>query len=713
MEKSLHEELSRIHQMMKTNNIKISIKEETDPDELRFGQRKINALGEAKNKGDYQGFNNVPFWILAPKGGGEPEVWKMRPGMSYDELFPNSNIKYGTVVDAAKITHENQPYIDGDQGGKICLPDQSWLDFFGEKELVYKFKSPKTGKVYAIQMGLRDTSNFMYGPNQEKLSGIEAAIACYGGSNGWVIKANNISDKQFQEGRSPYKDINSDEYWSDNPEAGLFDIRSNDDIYWDETGIYYEIIIGVVIGIVTAGIGSAFAITSVLGRTLLIIAEIGVELGALMPKIMNSWERGMTVDAVMTTMFAFIPALFAIKPIGKFLGKGLGGLDVSEKTLASLLAKIKRAGGWEVIMTPGFFKTIDGKMFLESLTKAELEGFNVGMKMVDNLGNASEKELADLAKEVKKIVEKNWKNISKELRQKTYSWADKIAEDLAQYFVKNTSIAFGTGFVPSLARGFIVVTPIAMTIQIAGAYIKELITHSEEIAMEEAEKKTQEIIKTITEKWWGQSAYDFYTFQLHSMLYPQKTKEDFIELATEVYKNPENVDIKVQEKVMEYRERVDQEIQSNPSKLIQAEAIFLQEKRKNVSIIEEQLEKLGFTNILIDSTNKTLSDNWTIDMVFNGKKVKGVITFTKNTEGYHEIKITVDGVEIYPNLNKPISDILNKDKVVRVPPGYKEEKQNKFCCLGINKKYSECPKDEFDALPDNEKKLVKKEESCQ
>lgn len=693
--------------------------QEPDPDTLRYGTRTINPMRyDSKptsrlEKGEYEGFNNKPFKILAPKEGGEPTVWKISKDMKWSTLIPGM-VKYGTVESDDGFLIENQPYIEKDNK-ILCLPDEAWLKQF--EGLVYKFKSPKTGKEYAITMSLRDTSDIPYGPNGMHLTGIEAAQKCFGGDNGWVVLASNVANIdgkiQIDGGRTPYKDINSNEYWTDDVRAELFDTRSDDDIFWDEYGMKIEIGIGILVALVTAGIGSVFSLST----GIIIAMEIALEAGLLYPKMKNSWDRGNEIDSVITGLFCLLPIAFNFAPIKRFLSTGLNP-NIAEATIQSLLKKIDNVGGFEVILKRSdYFTTLEGKQLLQSLTKAEREALEVGLAMSKNMSKAGPMELKIFAEEVEKFIKANGKNIDDFIRQKGMTWAEQIVDNLGQAFVKNMSIAYGGGILPVLTRGFLIVMPVYKLLWGVGEKIKENLTHIDEKNKEKAEAEAEKLTNYLTKEI-VKDAYTFYTMQLMYMINQEKAAADLIKAGTVSYKDAqgnqrseEDVKSEISKNVAGLLKNWDAELKSSVEKKDRIEYMLLKQRLDTRNRINEVFTKLGLTNV-VTSNSTSLEKPWDFECDYGKRRVNGVINFEKMSDGTHKFVVSIDGNQIYPILSKPIDDIITRKNTTRTTRADKKE-NIKYCCISVTSNgYRDCPKDEYDVLPDNERREIAKEGDC-
>lgn len=696
--------------------------QEPDPDTLRYGTRTINPMeydsspASRLEKGKYEGFNNKPFKILAPKGGGEPTVWKISKDMKWSTLLPDM-VKYGRFETGEGFVIENQPYIEKDNK-KLCLPDEAWLKQF--EGLVYKFKSPKTGKEYAITINLRGTSDIQYGVRKEKLTGIEAAQKCYGGDNGWTVQAANVSVEdgniKIDGGRTPYKDINSNEYWTDDVRAELFDTRSDDDIFWDTYGMKIEIAVGLLVALATAGIGSAFS----LATGVVIAMEIVLEAALLSPKMWNSWDRGNEIDAVITGIFCLLPIAFNFAPIKRFLSSGLNP-NVAEATIQTLLTKIEKVGGFETILKSGdYFTTLEGKQFLQSLSKAEREALEAGLDMSKNMSKAGPMELKIFAEEIEKFIKANGKNIDDVVRRNGMNWAEQITDNLSQSFVKNMSISYGGGVLPVLARGFLIVMPIYKVLWGVGEKIKENLTHKDEKNKEKAEIEAQKLtnyLRTHSVK----DAYTFYTIQLMFTIYNEKREKleaQLAEAGTVSYKDvqgnqrsEEDVKNEVAQNVDELVKEWSKELSSSVTKENRIEVMLLRQKLDNVNRINKIFENLGLTNVTT-SNSTSLEQPWNFEGNYGKRRVNGVINFEKMSDGTHKFVVSIDNNEVYPNLSKPIDDIITRKNTTRTTRADKKE-NIKYCCISLTGNgYSECPKNEYDVLPDNERREIAKEGDC-
>ena len=677
MEKQIILELKRIQNLMNYNNSNgILLSEDSLGAEMR--QRAIDKeiLGQnAKGGGDISEMrypeitlgpqNKQPYPIIFPypKGlpvmgdlkTGQPIVWKFKEGMTAKNFIPSTkyNIQVGPVKAADGTIKQNQEYFVNN-GVKYCLPVKEFWDMHTKNGWVYKFQNPKNGKIFNMKLDLLGPGECNNSGDGKSYSGLECSQRCMGANNGWVF---NLNGFYLTGTGDPYDPQNKDHY----------DLRSADDIFWDDYGIYVEIIVGVAISFaapyLAAGLVGIFAegflattrmasLVNTLATTtyaggeatwLVMFCEIMGEAGLLSPMIVNYWERGDDGNAMLTAAMCLVPFLTELKSVKGFISNGFGNKALSD----SVINKINLNGGFKALFTMD--ETAMREFVDVILTADEKELFYIGVDLIKAddgkvLAEAFAEHMAKNGPTIEKVILEKSKNL---VDDGSMSVEEMVIQDAADAIKKLNPIS-GKGIIPSFTRGAIIIGPIAIGFKYGYDKLKEIGFTDEQI--DNVQVKINEILD-------GGSEYAKALMKLNEDcgLGPKIPQEVVDKTIDEAIKDPNfKRDDIAQEKILkeEINKKVVDGFNNNINALAEGAVsrdLNKTEDLKNcdllkiygsLDLLDGMIVELGYQTPDWDNDQPTSYTNWTFTVShLKSQQLKGVVKFNGGDSGTFEIYI--------------------------------------------------------------------------
>jgi hypothetical protein len=257
------------------------------------------------------------------------------------------NVSASNFIKDVKIDKNGEEYFIKN-GKKYCLPTKKsgFWKLLSDGNFVYQFSNPKNNLIFSMFITPKPSVTLpMLNSDgvrvDETMTGVEAAIRCAGGTNGWEFYYNDGNLFWGKDGKS---------YDPTNPEH--FDTRSTFDEWWDKWGPLVEIVIGFASAFTGAGLAAflieaglvegAFATAYIAGSSetiLSVVLQAGVEAGLMLPIAKYQWDRGQESDAILSIAFCFLPFLTELGPVQKYIK---GGIQPS--TSKSLIEKVSKFG---------------------------------------------------------------------------------------------------------------------------------------------------------------------------------------------------------------------------------------------------------------------------------------------------------------------------------------------------------------------------------
>jgi hypothetical protein len=427
---------------------------DSDEDEIRWPETNLGPRYNSPYPITWPKADMVGLPVICSRETGEAVVWQFKGTETAKNFVPN--VQVGDVKDSNGILHKDQEYIlekKDNKDVKRCLPVKEWWDVYTKYNIIYKFQNPRTGNIY----GMRLTLDEMYFDKSEK---------CLGKNNGW----------EFLDFGNYYLKGGKDAYDPKKPED--FDIRSNDDIFWDEYGMYIEIGVGIALAFAIPAIGPliisglglvgiAIPTTAYLGSGIsigLVIIESLAELAILSPLIVNQLERGQNGAAILSILFCGLPFVTEIPAMAKFLRKGLGSFIKTDAD--ELIETIDGLGDNQFLNRIVTLYKQNGsdvaKRYIEQVipNANQREILYAGLEIITESGNDLNKVVGDT---LAHLIIENQEAVAKNIAQRGLSESDKAIQDLGNAILSPFKGPLtGVGFVPSLARGLLIFGPIAI-----------------------------------------------------------------------------------------------------------------------------------------------------------------------------------------------------------------------------------------------------------
>ena len=687
MEKQIILELKRIQSLMNYNNSNGTLlSEDSLGAEMRQRSidKKILDQAEEGTPSDMRypeitlgPQNKQPYPIIFPypKGlpvmgdlkTGQPIVWKFKEGMTAKNFIPATKykIQVGPVKAADGTIKENQEYFENN-GIKYCLPVKEFWDMHTKNGWVYKFQNPKNGKTFNIKLDLLGPGECDNSGDGKSYSGLECSQRCMGSNNGWMFNLNGFYLTGTGE---PYNPQNEDHY----------DLRSRDDIFWDDYGVYIEIIVGVAVsfaapylasGLVLifaegAALGSRFAslVTALSTATyaggeatwLVIMTEILSEAALLSPMILNYWDRGDDGNAMLALAMCLVPFLTELKSVKGFISSGFGSKSLSD----SVINKINLNGGFKAL-----FKMDETAMkeFVDViLTAEERELFYIGVDLIKAddgkvLTEAFAEYMAKNGPTIEKSILEKSKNI---VDDGSMSVEEMVIQDASEIIKKLNPIS-GKGMIAAFTRGTIIIGPIVIAFKYGYDKLKEIGLTDEQI--DNVQVKINEILD-------GGSEYANALLELNNAcgLGPKIPQELVNKTIDEAIKNPKFKEL-AKRKDDEIKEILTEETEKVVPKLFDENVDFIaktliEEREKNstkilefsnkvkiwgsLKLLKEMIIQLGYAEPKWDDQKPTSYTNWTFTVShLKSQQLKGVVKFIGGNSGTFEIYI--EDKKIYP-----------------------------------------------------------------
>jgi hypothetical protein len=675
MEKQIILELKRIQSLMNYNNSNGTLlSEDSLGAEMRQRSidKKILDQAEEGTPSDMRypeitlgPQNKQPYPIIFPypKGlpvmgdlkTGQPIVWKFKEGMTAKNFIPTTKykIQVGPVKAADGTIKENQEYFENN-GIKHCLPVKEFWDMHTKNGWVYKFQNPKNGKTFNIKLDLLGPGECKNSGDGKSYSGLECSQRCMGANNGWMFNLNGFYLTGTGE---PYNPQNEDHY----------DLRSRDDIFWDDYGIYIEIIVGVAVsfaapylasGLVLifaegAAFGARFAslvttlstVTYAGGEAtwLVLFCEILSEAALLSPMILNYWDRGDDGNAMLALAMCLVPFLTELKSVKGFISSGFGSKPLSD----SVINKINLNGGFKTL-----FKMDETAMkeFVEViLTKEERELFYIGVDLIKAedgkvLTEAFAEYMAKNGPTIEKSILEKSKNI---VDDGSMSVEEMIIQDGAEV-IKNLNPIAGKGIIAAFTRGTIIIGPIVIGFKYGYDKLKEIGFTDEQI--DDVQVKITEILD-------GGSEYAKALLELNKScgLGPEIPQEVVNKTIDAAIKDPNfKKDDILQEKIL--KEETDKKTVEVFNERIDdfASAMIARDKDatkdlkicdtlqmwSSLDLLDSMIVELGYQIPDWDNDQPTSYTNWTFTVShLKSQRLNGVVKFIGGDSGTFEIYI--------------------------------------------------------------------------
>jgi hypothetical protein len=549
-------------------------------------------------------------------------------------------IQVGSVTAADGSIKENQEYFE-QNGIKYCLPVKEFWDMHTKNGWIYKFQNPKNGKTFNVK--LEQVAECNNSGDGKTYSGLECAQRCMGSNNGFMFNMQGF----FETGTGkPYDPSGNTEH---------FDLRSENDIFWDDYGVWIEIVIGIAISffapVLAGGLVAIFAEGALLGTRiaslitalseatyaggeatwLVLMCEVMGEAALLSPMISNYLSRKDDGNAMLALAMCLVPFLTELKSVKGFISKGFGSKSLSE----SVLKKVELNGGFDTL-----FKKDEAAMreFVGViLTADEKELFYVGVDLIKaDKGKVLEKAFAE-------YISKNGPEIEKGLIKKNNKEINTALEKFAEGLDNQVNTLTGKGLIPSFVRGAIIIGPIAIGFKYGYNKLKELGFTDEQI------DKVQSKINQILD---GDSPYAKALLELNKScgLGPEIPQEVVDKTIDEAIKDPNfKGDDIAQEKIL--KEEIDKQTkvgfvnnidtfatQYANNDLNQTEDLKNCDMLKvygSLDLLDGMIQNLGYTIPVWDNQQPTSYSNWT----FTTGTSKGVVKFIGGNSGTFEIYV--------------------------------------------------------------------------
>jgi hypothetical protein len=676
MEKQIILELKRIQSLMNYNNSNGTLLSEDISFGAEMRQRAIDKKVLAQAKEGTPSDMRYPEIILGPQNKqpypiifpfpeglpvmgdlktGQPIVWKFKEGMTAKNFIPSTKykIQVGPVKAADGTIKENQEYFENN-GIKHCLPVKEFWDMHTKNGWIYKFQNPKNGKTFNIKLDLLGPGECDNSGDGKSYSGLECSQRCMGANNGWVFNLNGFYLTGTGE---PYNPKNTDHH----------DLRSRDDIFWDDYGVYIEIIVGVAVsfaapylasGLVLifaegAAFGARFAslVTAVSTTTyaggeatwLVLFCEILSEAALLSDMIVNYWDRGDDGNAMLALAMCLVPFLTELKSVKGFISSGFGSKPLSD----SVINKINLNGGFKTL-----FKMDETSMkeFVEViLTEEERELFYIGVDLIKAedgkvLTEAFAEYMAKNGPTIEKSILEKSKNI---VDDGSMSVEEMIIQDGAEV-IKNLNPIAGKGIIAAFTRGTIIIGPIVIGFKYGYDKLKEIGFTDEQI--DDVQVKITEILD-------GGSEYAKALLELNKScgLGPEIPQEVVNKTIDAAIKDPNfKKDDILQEKIL--KEETDKKTVEVFNERIDdfASAMIARDKDatkdlkicdtlqmwSSLDLLDSMIVELGYQIPDWDNDQPTSYTNWTFTVShLKSQRLNGVVKFIGGDSGTFEIYI--------------------------------------------------------------------------
>ena len=627
---------------------------DSDEDEIRWPETNLGPSYNSPYPITWPKADMVGIPVICSRETGEAVVWQFKGTETAKNFVPN--VQVGDVKDANGILHKDQEYIlekKDNKDVKRCLPVKEWWDVYTKYNIIYKFQNPRTGKIYGMRLTLNQTK-------------FETSEKCLGGNNGW----------EFFDFGYYYLKGGNDAYDPKKPED--FDIRSNDDIFWDTYGVYIEIGVGLALAFAMPYIGpfiiSGLGLVGIVLPTAtyfggisigMVIIEALAELIILSPLIVNQLERDQTGTAVLTIVFCGLPFVTEIPAMAKFLRKGLGSFIRTDAD--DLIKTIDGLGDDEFLnRTVTLYKQngIDAtKRYVKQVipNAKQREILYAGLEIITESGKDLDKVIG---KTLEHLVKENQEAVAKNIAQRGLSESDKAAQDLGNFLMKPfTGPLTGTGAIPSLARGLLIFGPITIAWNKSWAALEKYFKDEKEF------NYTEQMAKDAMDKspFWN---------DLKKISFDFKQEIDIVEVVeAAVAKDPNFKDREASVKaklLVEAKEEISKKVIKEKVGIIETQMVKEMKSNNNIpaflskysirdklqyfsGLISEILinkkmaEYLGST-IMFNKKSSELNFNMNWDFTIKDEQQKsynGYIKFIGGENGTHEIFI--DNKKIFPN----------------------------------------------------------------
>ena len=588
--------------------------------------------------------------IMGDYVSGEPIVWKFKEGMTAKSFIPSTkyDIKVGEVKAADGSIKENQEYFEKN-GVKYCLPVKEFWDLHTKNGWVYKFQNPRNGRTFNIKIGLLGEGQCTNSGDGKSYSGLQCSQRCMGSNNGWEFNLNGF-----------YETGTGKPYDASGKNTDHYDLRSENDIFWDEWGVYIEIIIGIAVsflapvlaemlfftfvevGLFGAEFGSLvsalYTATYAGGEAtwLVIMVEILTEAAALSPMIENYWSRGDDGNAMLTLAMCLVPFLTELKSVKGFISKGFGNKSISD----SVISKIELNGGFKSLFTKD--ETAMEEFVDVILNAEEKEFFYTGVKLIKaNDGKVLQDAIAE-------YMAKNSTTIEEGMAKSTNPEVKSAYEKFSKGVNNQLNPVTGKGLIPAFTRGTIVIGPLVIGFQYGYKKLKEIGFTDEQI------DKTQSKINELME---GGSQYAKALLDLNVAcgLGPEIPQEVVDRTIDEAIKDPNfKKDDEIQAKILEeeIKKKTAEGFEQNIKKLAEnaikvdlnaAEDLISCNMIKmwgSLDLLDAMIVNLGYQLPDWDNDQPTTYTNWTFVVShLKTQELKGVVKFIGGDSGTFEIYI--------------------------------------------------------------------------
>ena len=633
---------------------------DSDEDEIRWPETNLGPRYNSPYPITWPKADMVGIPVICSRETGEAVVWQFKGTETAKNFVPN--VQVGDVKDLNGILHKDQEYILEKKDNKAeitnlstdvkrCLPTKEWWDVYTKYNIIYKFQNPRTGNIYGMRFIL-DQKNF------------ETSEKCLGGNNGWEFLDFGYYYLKGGDGRA-YDPKNSED----------FDIRSNDDKFWDKYGMYIEIGVGIALAFAIPAIGpfiiSGLGLVGIVLPTTayfggisigMVIIESLAELIILSPLIVNQLERDQTGTAILTILFCGLPFVTEIPAMSNFLKKGLGSFIRTDAD--DLIKTIDGLGDNQFlnrIVTLYKQNGIDAtKRYVEQVipNAKQRDILYAGLEIITESGKDLDKVIG---KTLEHLVKENQEAVAKNISQRGLSESDKAAQDLGNFLMKPfTGPLTGTGVIPSLARGLLIFGPITIAWNKGYAALEKYFKDEKEF------EYTEQMAKDAMDKspFWN---------DLKKVSFEFKQEIDIVNVVERLAANdPKFKDKEAAVKaklITEETERQTKEIiKNNSGKIIEDVTKFYNNKTTNVVVLNKYaiIDKMRFMRDIIkeiiiknnlsyngDNINfikiyENFNMNWDFTIQDNQQKsYNGYIKFNGGEEGTYEIFI--DNKKIFPD----------------------------------------------------------------
>jgi hypothetical protein len=643
----------------------VEVLKEKDIEEIRYPEV---ILGPGTDGVKYPILIPIPngVKVMGDRITGLPIVSQFKPTTTAIDLIPPDKLKIetGEIKNKNGEVLTNQQYYVGTDGKKYCLPRKEWWELNTKFAIVYKFTNPRNGKEFVMKFGYKETE----GKTSQQLQ-----LECNTLDNGWTFNLKNFYEKGTP---NPYNPSNTEH----------FDTRSDDDVFWDDMGLYVEIVVGVAVAFLIPPLAAAIAPLIAVGELawlgtlvyaageatwLRVILEIMVEASLLSPYIINQLSRGgdSAQNGYLTLVFCLIPFLTELPAVSKFIRFGAGTPDASFRIQKKMtdwggISKLRS----EIARLKSIYSDSEATIAVENLMSQitddaiEKQILYKGLDLIKIAGDDPKIIQAAFAQYLTKhgdTIEAGVLRKAEDIADDgTASIEEMVIMDMKKAMQKNLNPISGKGLLPAFARGALVIGPIALGFNKGWDVISDLIR--QKFSDPEVQGATAENIKNMMKNSEYFKAYaqlvkdlelpDDYLNELalsvanKSLLDPNFTSDinKQTEILTEQIKKLVPEETKKQEEEM--AKKVIEDANNSTGILVNFSHATKYERFASRTLLRTMIEELGFT---LSAWEKMENTNYNEPWVFTSDGKEGKVIFIGGNKEKYEIY--VDNKKIFPN----------------------------------------------------------------